>query len=138
VRVLVGTAFGARSPVAVLSPTVYAEIRLPPGARLEIPDDHEQRGIYVVEGALTSSGVRAEARQLIVFRRAVRPVLRAAASGAHVVLIGGEPLDGPRHIWWNFVSSSKERIEQAKADWKAMRIGTIPGDDQEFIPLPER
>jgi redox-sensitive bicupin YhaK (pirin superfamily) len=138
VRVLVGTAFGVRSPVAVLSPTVYAELRLPPGARVELPGDHEQRGIYVVDGAVTTAGVRAERQQLVVFRRGVRPVLRAEAAGAHVVLIGGEPLDGPRHIWWNFVSSSKERIEQAKADWKAMRIGTIPGDDREFIPLPEK
>jgi redox-sensitive bicupin YhaK (pirin superfamily) len=138
VRVLVGTAFGVSSPVAVLSPTVYAEIRLPAGSRLELPSDHEQRGVYVVDGAITAAGVRAERQQLVVFRRGVRPVLRAEAPGAHVVLIGGEPLDGPRHIWWNFVSSSKERIEQAKADWKAMRIGTIPGDDREFIPLPEK
>jgi redox-sensitive bicupin YhaK (pirin superfamily) len=138
VRVLVGTAFGVRSPVAVLSPTVYAEIRLPPGARVELPSDHEQRGVYVVDGAITTAGVRAERQRLVVFRRGVRPVLCAEAAGAHVVLIGGEPLDGPRHIWWNFVSSSKERIEQAKTDWKAMRIGTIPGDDREFIPLPEK
>jgi redox-sensitive bicupin YhaK (pirin superfamily) len=138
VRVLVGSAFGISSPVAVLSPTIYAEIRLPAGGRLELTDDHEQRGIYVVDGAITTAGVRADRRQLIVFRRGGRPVLRAPGGGAHLVLIGGEPLDGPRHIWWNFVSSSKERIEQAKADWKAMRIGTIPGDDREFIPLPEK
>jgi redox-sensitive bicupin YhaK (pirin superfamily) len=139
VRVMVGAAFGLTSPVAVLSPTLYAEIRLPPGRRVQVPASHEQRAVYVVDGAITTSGVRAERRQMVAFRRSALPVVTAdGPRGAHLVLIGGDPLDGPRHIWWNFVSSSKERIEQAKADWKAMRIGIIPGDDQEFIPLPDR
>jgi redox-sensitive bicupin YhaK (pirin superfamily) len=134
-RVLVGSAFGLTSPVRVLSPTIYLELRLSPGARLEIPAEHEQRGLYVVDGAVTCAGLRAQRRQMLVFRSGLRPVLHSEA-GAHVMMIGGAALDGPRHIWWNFVSSSKERIEQAKADWQAMRIGTIPGDDREFIPLP--
>ena len=138
IRVLVGSAFGITSPVAVLSPTVYLEIRLPPLGRLELPADYRERGLYVVQGEIGCGGTQAGQQRMLVFAHGVTPVVRAGGEGAHVMLVGGASLDGPRHIWWNFVSSSKERIEQAKADWREGRIGVIPGDDQEFIPLPDR
>jgi hypothetical protein len=138
VRLIIGALYGARSPVATLSETIYADVMLSPGARLEVPAQHEERAAYVVEGTLElgSSSSPFKAGRLLVFRPGVEIVLTAPSSPVRLMLLGGEPMDGPRHVWWNFVSSSKERIEQAKAEWKAGRFAPVPGET-EFIPLPE-
>jgi hypothetical protein len=136
VRVIVGSLFGERSPVPMLSETVYAEATLSPGAALPFDAATEERAVYVVSGEVDIAGDRFAENQMLVFRPA-DPVTLTAATSARVVLIGGAAMDGPRHVWWNFVSSRKERIEQAKAEWKAHRFDIVPGDEQEFIPLPE-
>ncbi len=135
-RILAGSAYGAASPVRTLSPLFYVEATLPAGAHLSLPDEHRERAAYVVEGELVCDAVRVPAGRMVVFAPGSQPALRAEAP-AHVMLLGGAPLDGPRHIWWNFVSSSQDRIEKAKGDWKEGRFPTVPGDDKEFIPLPE-
>jgi redox-sensitive bicupin YhaK (pirin superfamily) len=123
--------------VAVSSPLHYVEATLERGARLALPDGVEGRAAYVVEGVVAIEGRSFGVGRLIVFR-AGRTASIEAADRARLVLIGGAPVDGERHIWWNFVSSSPERLERAKADWRDRRFGSIPGDDQEWIPLPER
>jgi redox-sensitive bicupin YhaK (pirin superfamily) len=135
VRVIIGTAYGARSPVATYSPTLYLEVRLAAGATLALPNDASERAVYVTEGAVTIDGQEYREGTMAVARTGAEVRLRANAP-SRVMVVGGEPL-GPRHIWWNFVSSSKERIEQAKRDWTEGRYGRVPGDD-EFIPLPDR
>jgi len=135
VRLLAGSLFGARSPVVTFSEMFYADAVLEPGARLPFAAAHEERGIYVVEGPIAIGGDSFEASQLLVLKPG-EDITVEAPSGARIMLLGGEPLDGPRHIWWNFVSSSKERIEAAKADWKDGRFAKVP-QESEFIPLPE-
>jgi len=135
-RLVAGHGWGARSPVATPSELFYADAALAPGAALPLPD-HEERGAYVVEGEVEVAGDRFEAGRMLVFRAGDGLALRAGPRGARLLLLGGAAMDGPRHLFWNFVSSSRERIETAKADWKAGRFGTVPGDDREFIPLPE-
>ena len=135
VRVIMGAAYGARSPVVTYSPTLYLEMRLPAGAELALPDDVSERAAYVTEGAVNVSGQEYREGTMLVARTGADVRLRATVP-SRVMIVGGEPL-GQRHIWWNFVSSSKERIEQAKRDWVEGRLGKVPGDD-EFIPLPER
>ena len=132
VRVLIGEAFGLRSPVATRSPTLYLDIALRAGARLALPPAAE-RALYAVEAPFTLDGQAQPARQMVLLQPGEAPVLGAAAE-ARVVLIGGEPL-GRRYMAWNFVSSRKERIEQAKDDWRAQRFDPVPGET-EFIPLP--
>jgi redox-sensitive bicupin YhaK (pirin superfamily) len=105
---------------------------------LPLPDQHEERGAYIVEGSVEVAGVRFEAGRMLLFRAGDQLALTAGPEGARLLMLGGAVMDGPRHIFWNFVSSSQERIEQAKADWKAGRFGKVAGDEQEFIPLPER
>ena len=136
-RLIAGTGWGLRAPVAVSSPLFYADATLAPGADLPLPDEHEERGAYVVQGTLEVAGTRFEAGRMLLFRAGDHLALRAGAEGARLLLLGGAAMDGPRFIFWNFVSSSRERIEQAKADWKEGRFGKVPGDDKEFIPLPE-
>lgn len=136
VRVLAGNAYGATSPVKVFSPLFYTDIAMPAGCKLPLPPDHQERAAYVVEGAVSCGDARAERGQILIFARGAEIVLHAAVA-ARIAVIGGAALDGPRHIWWNFVSSRRERIEQAKADWKAGGFGTVVGDDKEFIPLPK-
>jgi redox-sensitive bicupin YhaK (pirin superfamily) len=139
VRLITGSLYGARSPVRTLSEMFYADAELEPGARLPVPVDHEERAAYIVEGAVTLSGDEGvfEAGQLLVFKPDAEMTLEALGSSpARLMLLGGEPMDGRRHIWWNFVSSSSERIEQAKEDWKAGRFAPVP-EETEFIPLPE-
>ena len=139
VRLITGSLYGARSPVETLSEMFYADVTLMGGARLSIPAEHEERAAYVVEGKveLLNDGVQFDAGQLLVFKPGAEIALLApAATGVRLMLLGGEPMDGPRHIWWNFVSSSSERIEQAKEDWKAGRFMPVP-EETEFIPLPE-
>jgi redox-sensitive bicupin YhaK (pirin superfamily) len=135
-RLIAGHGWGARSPVVTPSDLFYADAVLAPDASLPLPD-HEERGAYVVEGEVTISGDRFEAGRMLVFRAGDNMALRAGPKGARLLMLGGAAMDGPRHLFWNFVSSSRERIKQAKADWKAGRFGTVPGDDKEFIPLPE-
>ena len=135
VRVIMGAAYGARSPVATYSPTLYLEVRLGAGSELALPDDVSERAAYVTEGAVSVSGQEYREGTMLVARTGADVRLRASMP-SRVMVVGGEPL-GRRHIWWNFVSSSKERIEQAKRDWVEGRLGKVPGDD-EFIPLPDR
>jgi redox-sensitive bicupin YhaK (pirin superfamily) len=132
VRVIIGTAFGATSPVTQHSPTLYLEGRMPAGAALDLPAPAEL-AVYVVAGSVRASGERIDAGTLGVARPGTGLRIEADAA-SHLVAIGGAPV-GERHIWWNYVSSSLARIEQAKEDWKAGRFGKVPGDD-EFIPLP--
>jgi hypothetical protein len=134
VRLIAGTLFGLRSPVKTLSALFYAEATLDEGAKLDLAPEHEERGAYVVDGQISVDGQEFPRGRLVAFRSGVHVAL-GARTPARVMLLGGQTL-GPRHIWWNFVSSSRERIEQAKQDWKAGRFAAVPGDP-EFIPLPE-
>ncbi len=136
-RVVVGSLYGASSPVPVLHDTMFADVHLSAGSRLPVEPSHEERAAYVLDGTLDILGDRFEPGKLLVFRLG-DAVTIGAETDAHFVLLGGAAMDGPRHIWWNFVSSRKERIEQAKAEWKAGRFGKVPGDEIEFIPLPEQ
>ena len=135
-RVIAGRAYGEESPVQVFTDTLNVAIDLEPGAELALDDGHAERALYLLDGQAQLEGVDLPPRHLVVPDAGTRPRLRALTP-VKAMLLGGEPLDGRRHLWWNFVSSSKERIEQAKQDWQAGRFGTIEGDD-EFIPLPTR
>ena len=135
VRVIAGEFQGARSPLAVFSETLYADAALAAGARLEVPPDYRERAIYIVEGRIAIAGDPFEAGRMLVFSPG-DAILVDAIAQARCLLLGGEPLDGPRHLWWNFVSSSVERIDQAKADWREGRFPRVP-DETDFIPLPE-
>lgn len=134
--VVAGNAHGLRAPVPVFSPTLYLAGGMDAGAEFDLDDEHEQRACYVVDGGIEINDVAVQAQTLALLPRSGAAVLRARA-GVCVVIIGGAALDAPRHLWWNFVSSSRERIEQAKRDWSEGRFGLIPGDDEEFIPLPQ-
>ncbi len=135
VRVIAGALYGARSSVAVFSETLYADAALAEGARLELPVEYEERAVYIAEGRIAIGAETFEAGRMLVFRPGDRVTLRAEGA-ARLLLLGGEPLDGPRHLRWNFVSSSTDRIEQAKADWRGGRFPKVPGET-EFIPLLE-
>jgi len=135
-RVVAGRGYGEESPVQVFADTLYVAIDLDADRELALDDGHEQRALYVLEGDAQLDGVDIPAMHLIVLKRGTQPRLRAKTP-LKAMLLGGEPLDAPRHMWWNFVSSSKERIEQAKQDWLDGRFGAVPGET-EFIPLPER
>lgn len=134
VRIIMGDAFGEQSPVTTYSNTVYLECMMPAGTTLEVPDDQEDRAVYVVSGAVGIDGQEHRGGVMAV-ACAGKPVTVEARKDSRVMVIGGEPL-GKRHIWWNFVSSSRARIETAKSDWKNGRFDAVPGDD-EFIPLPD-
>jgi redox-sensitive bicupin YhaK (pirin superfamily) len=134
-RLIAGTLFGLRSPVEILWDTLYADAILQQGARLPVPTQHEERAIYLISGEAELNGHPIEPGQLLVLQPG-RPVTIVAVSPSRVLLLGGAAMDGPRQIWWNFVSSSRERIEQAKADWQAGLFAPVPGET-EFIPLPE-
>lgn len=135
-RVIAGRGYGEESPVRVFADTFNVAVDLQADAELAIDDSHAERALYVLEGDAQIDGADIPEKHLVVFDRGTRPVLRAKTA-VKGLLVGGEPLDAPRHMWWNFVSSSKERIEQAKQDWLEGRFGQIPGET-EFIPLPER
>ncbi|MDB5415653.1 MAG: pirin protein [Rubritepida sp.] len=140
-KLIAGEAWGVRTPVETHWPLFYADLALEPGAAWPLPDTHEERGAYVVQGAVEVAGQRFEAGRMLVFRAgdalSISAVGRAeGGQGARLLLLGGAVMDGPRHIFWNFVSSRRDRIDQAKADWEAGRFATVPGDDKEFIPLP--
>jgi redox-sensitive bicupin YhaK (pirin superfamily) len=137
-RIIAGDYFGKRSPVPVESPMFYVDLALQAGARLTLPAEYPEQALYVVDGSL-DLGRDGEfgAGQLLVLKPGASVTLGAGASaGARVMLLGGEPMDGPRYLTWNFVSSSSDRIEQAKEDWRAMRFDRVPGET-EFIPLPD-
>ncbi len=136
VRLIAGSMWGERSPVTTYSEMIYADAALETGAKLPFPADHEERAVYVAEGTISIGGDRFECGQLLVLHPGDQ-VTVTAVSNARVLVLGGEPMDGPRFIWWNFVSSSKDRIESAKADWTAGRFDIVPGDAEEFIPLPD-
>jgi redox-sensitive bicupin YhaK (pirin superfamily) len=138
-RLITGSAFGLTSPVKVFSPIFYADARFAPGGRLEMKAEHEERAIFVIEGEIQAGGedVQFHGPGAMLALEPGEDVTLFADQPARVMLLGGAPLDGPRHIWWNFVSSSKDRIERAKQEWKSGAFGTIPSDDKDFIPLPE-
>jgi redox-sensitive bicupin YhaK (pirin superfamily) len=134
IRIIAGSLFGARSPVRTSSELFYADAALQSGARVELAAEHEERAVFIAEGSATVGGEAFVAGQLAIIRPR-QPVLIAATGPTRALLFGGAALDGPRHIWWNLVSSSRERIEQAKSDWAAGRFPNVPGET-EFIPLP--
>jgi redox-sensitive bicupin YhaK (pirin superfamily) len=135
-RLIAGEGWGLKAPVAVSSPLFYADSTLAPGAALPLPDEHEERAAYILNGEVTVAGTRFDPGQMLVFRARDRLALHSGPTGARVLLLGGAAMDGPRYLFWNFVSSSRERIEQAKSDWEGGRFGKVPGDEMEFIPLP--
>jgi hypothetical protein len=135
-RVIAGTLHGLKSPVATTWDTLFAEAHLGAGTTLPLDAEHEERAVFVVAGEIEIGGDRHGPERLLVLRPGDRITVRAV-SDAHIALVGGAAMDGPRHIWWNFVSSRKDRIEAAKADWRAGRFGLVPGDTKEFIPLPQ-
>jgi hypothetical protein len=134
-HLIAGALYGKRSPVQTFSDMFYANAALEAGARLVLPAEHEERALYLVEGTVEIDGVGFNPGELLVFRPGSEMGLQASTA-ARMMLLGGEPMDGPRYIFWNFVSSSKERLEEAKADWKAGRFARVP-QETEFIPLPE-
>ncbi|HEX8549426.1 MAG TPA: pirin family protein [Cytophagaceae bacterium] len=133
-RLIAGEAFGLKSEVETTSPLFYLHVVLEPGARFGIPKGYSERGVYVANGSITVDGTKYEEGQLLVFSLGIDPVI-VAETHSTLMMLGGEHL-GDRYIWWNFVSSRKERIEQAKEDWKQGRILLPPTDNAEFIPLP--
>jgi redox-sensitive bicupin YhaK (pirin superfamily) len=140
-RLVLGEAWGLRAPMAGGSRCFYADARLRPGAGLPLPDDHEDRGVYVLEGSVEIAGEVFESGRMLVFRPRDSVSMRAGPRGARVMLLGGDTLNGPRYIWWNFVASSRERIEAARlawqeGDWQNGRFRLPPSDNSEFIPLP--
>ncbi len=135
-RVIAGTMHGLRSPVATSWETVFAQAHLTAGSILPLDAYYEERALYVISGEIEIAGEGHGPERLLVLKPGDRIEVKAV-SDAHVVVVGGAAMDGPRHIWWNFVSSRKDRIEAAKADWKAGRFDLVPGDATEFIPLPD-
>jgi redox-sensitive bicupin YhaK (pirin superfamily) len=135
-RVIAGSAYGKKSPAATRSPLFYVDATMPAGRELTLPEEHDERASYVVSGKISCGAERAETHRAWVFKKGERAVIRAE-SDSRVMLFGGAALDGPRHIFWNFVSSSEERLQQAKRDWKEGRFPKVPGDEIDFIPLPE-
>ncbi len=132
---IAGTAFHAESPVAVRAPMFYIAVEAEPGATVHLPDEHPERAVYVAEGAIELDGQRIDAGSMAVLASGV-PVMWTALEAARVMMLGGAPIDGERHVWWNLVSSRPERIAQAKLDWVNDRFNKVPGET-EFIPLPE-
>jgi redox-sensitive bicupin YhaK (pirin superfamily) len=135
VRVVIGSAYGQRSPVETTSETVFADVTLTAGAALPLDAAYEERAIYIVEGEIEISGDRFGAGRLLVFRPGDTITVKSVTN-AKLVMVGGAAMDGPRHIWWNFVSSRKDRIAAAKADWQAGHFEKVPGDEIDFIPAP--
>lgn len=134
-RLIAGNAYGLSNDVRTHSPLFYLHVVLTAGAKFALPTGHAERAIYIAKGGIEVSGIKYGAGQMLVFTRGADPSMMALADST-LMLLGGEPL-GDRYIWWNFVSSRKERIEQAKEDWKQGRIILPPNDNAEFVPLPE-
>jgi redox-sensitive bicupin YhaK (pirin superfamily) len=136
VRLVMGQAYGARSPLDFPHDGLFAEAVLASGSVLPLDPDYDERAVYVASGEIDIAGETFGEGRLLVFKPGDRISVLANAQ-SRLIVLGGEPMDGPRHIWWNFVSSSKERIEQAKDEWRRKRFALVPGDEKEFIPLPE-
>ena len=141
VRLIIGRAYGETAPVRVFSETFYADADLNPGSLLPLPDDHEDRGVYLVEGSISVAGQSFEPGRMMVFRPGDRISVTAGPAGARLIVLGSATLGGPRYIWWNFVASSRDRIEAAKEQWRKADWGRglfdLPPDDRdEFTPLP--
>lgn len=136
-RVVIGDFAGLRSPVKTFTDTLYADLLLTPGAKFPFPADHEERAIYILSGSLEVAGDVFAADQLLAFRAGDDITLKGGVDGCHIMVFGGAALNSRRYIWWNFVSSSKERIEQAKEEWRTGRFDIVPGDEEEFVPLPK-
>lgn len=139
---ILGTAYGERAPASMFSETFYLDVVLAAGARFPLPDDHEDRGLYITQGSVSVAGQDFAAGQMMVFRPGDKITVAAGPLGARLMALGGATLNGPRHVWWNFVASSREKIEAAKEEWRARRWGVglfdLPIDDRnEFIPLPD-
>jgi redox-sensitive bicupin YhaK (pirin superfamily) len=134
-RLVMGSLWGASSPVTCHSETIYGDLALEPGGSMPIDSPADERAVYVAEGEAALDGLRLERQVLYILRPGIRATLRSEA-GARVMLCGGAPLDGPRHVWWNFVSSRRDRIRQAKEDWKALRFPMVP-EENDWIPIPE-
>jgi redox-sensitive bicupin YhaK (pirin superfamily) len=142
-RLILGEAWGARAPVPLVNEVFYADAMLEAGAALPLPDNHEDRGVFILQGQITVGGQEFEAGRMLVFRPGDRISLRACEGGARIMVLGGATMDGPRHIWWNFVASSKAKIDAAKEAWRAGdwthgRFQLPPNDAEEFIPAPDR
>jgi redox-sensitive bicupin YhaK (pirin superfamily) len=133
--VIAGSAFGQTAPVEIFSPILYVDARMPATAELDLPPEHEERAVYVAEGRITIAGEAQAAGRLVVLAAGTAVAVRAEEA-SRLMILGGAPLDGERHIWWNFVHSDPTRIERAKADWAEGRFPKIPGET-EFIPLPK-
>lgn len=136
VRVVLGDLLGMSSPVAILSPTFYADVSLTAGRRMVLPSEPDERALYVVDGIVEFAGRTHREGEMLVFEAGVE-VKVASHLGARFVIFGGAPLEGPRFVWWNFVSSREDRIREAAADWKSGRFAPVPGET-EFIALPDR
>lgn len=141
VRLILCSAWGEQAPATLYSETFYADVQMQPHAKLPLPVDHEDRGIYVSVGSVEIAGEIFEAGRMMVFRPGDEITVTAGPMGARLMALGGATLNGPRYIWWNFVASSRDRIEDAKrawaaGDWQQGRFQLPPGDDQEFVPLP--
>ena len=139
-RLILGTAYGEKSPVTMQSEAFYLDVVLEPGAVFPLPDDHEDRGIYVTQGSIEIAGDTFEAGQMMVFRPGDRLSVKAGSQGARLMALGGATMNEGRYIWWNFVSSSRERLDAAieawkAADWENGPFHLPPGDDSEFIPI---
>lgn len=135
-RIIMGSLWGERAPTTTYAETIYADIEMEAGGALPVDAAADERAVYVAIGDATLDGMTLEPQTLYVLRPGITATLRSTG-GARVVLCGGEAFTTPRHLWWNFVSSDRERINHAKAEWKAGHFPTVPGDDKEFIPLPE-
>lgn len=135
-RIIMGSLWGQRAPTTIYADTIYADIVLEPGASIPIDPDADERAVYLALGEASVDGMPLAINTLYVLQPGVAMTL-TSASGGRVMLCGGEAFTTPRHVWWNFVSSRRDRIDQAKADWKAGRFAKVPGDDKEFIPIPE-
>ncbi len=135
-RLVAGSGWGSRSPVQTSSDLFYADVSLAPYAQVPLPEHQEERAAYILDGEIEVAGDRFASGRMLTFHAKGKLALQAGATGVRLLLLGGAAMDGPRYLFWNFVSSSRERIEQAKADWKAGRFTKVPGDSQESIPLP--
>ena len=141
-RLMIGDMHGLKSDVPTYSETLYADVFIKAGGKFHLPAVQEERAIYILSGAVRIAGEVFTDNQLLAFRQGDDIVIEAvpqnfASEGAQIMVFGGEAMDSRRYIWWNFVSSSKERIEQAKEEWRSRRFDIVPGDAEEFIPLPE-
>ncbi|WP_308909366.1 pirin family protein [Pseudokordiimonas caeni] len=132
-----GEGWGKKSPVTVQSRTLYADISLEDGASVSVPADPAERAIYMLDGAVTIGGERHEPGAMLVLEEGVPVTVAASGGPARLMVLGGDPLDGPRRMYWNFVATDEAMIEEAKERWREGRFDPVPGDD-EFIPLPER